>query len=326
MEILAMDIGKTKTFAVLVDENGNILAEAVSGPSGAWLEERVILKNISEAIGGCLSKSGLGLDELDLVSISWSDLDTKEDWQKAWKIAEKIGLRKEKTIVEHDAVAAYYAVTWGEPGVAVVAGTGSIAFGMNKQGERMRSGGWGWLMGDEGSAYWIGVKALNAVSRSLDGRGGRTALTEKLKKYFSIEEELEILKKVYKELLGNPAEIARIAEIVDEAAEEEDEVSKKILSEAGEELAECILAIAKRLKMEKDDIVVGGVGSVFKSKRVNETFNRILDMKLPNARIRGPFTGEMAILGPTVIALKRHGLSITTDIVEKILGKIGARR
>jgi len=98
------------------------------------------------------------------------------------------------------------------------------------------------------------------------------------------------------------------------------------LSEDGEELAECILAIAKRLNMEKDDIVVGGVGSVFKSKRVNETFNRILNMKLPNARIRGPFTGQMAILGPTIIALKRHGLSIRTDIVGKILGKISTRR
>jgi N-acetylglucosamine kinase-like BadF-type ATPase len=319
MKILAMDIGKTKTFAVLVDENGGVHAKAVSGPSGAWLEEEVIIKNVCEAIEGCLSKAGLRKDELDLVSIGWSDLDTRRDWENAWKIVEKIGLRREKTIVEHDAVTAYYAVTLGEPGVAVIAGTGSIAYGVNRYGERMRSSGWGWLIGDEGSAYWIAVRALNAVSRAYDGRGEETALTGKLKKYFSIEEELEIMTKVYKEMRCNITEISKIAEIVDEAALEGDRVAKDILKEAGRELASCALSIARRLRMEDDDIVVGGVGSVFKSKTVNSTFNKTLRMKLPNARIREPLTGQVAIWGPIAVALKRQGLHITANLMKKIL-------
>jgi len=287
MKILAIDIGKTKTFAIITDEKGNVQTKSVSGPSGAWLEENVIIKNVREAIESCLSKTGLNLSELDLISISWSDLDTKQDWVNAWKIVEKIGLIREKVIVEHDAVAAYYAVTWGEPGIAVIAGTGSIAYGINKRGERMRASGWGWLIGDEGSAYWIAVKALNAISRAYDGRGEKTLLTEKVKKRLSIREELEIMIKIYKEMQCDITEISKIAEIVDEAATEGDKVALDILKEAGKELALCVTSIAKRLKMENDKIIVGGVGSVFKCKTVNNTFNEILKLKLPNAKIRG---------------------------------------
>ncbi|MCD6536670.1 MAG: hypothetical protein J7K49_06560 [Thaumarchaeota archaeon] len=322
MRILVMDIGKTKTFAIIIDEAGQVYAKAVTGPSGMWLKEETIVKNVREAIRECLSKGNLSLDELDLISISWADLDTKADWENAWRIAEKLGLRKEKTIIEHDAVAAYYAVTWGKPGIAMIAGTGSIGFGINKRGERARSGGWGWIIGDEGSAYWIAIKALNAVSRAYDGRGEKTILSKKLKEYFSIENELEILTKIYKEMGGEVKEIAKIAKIVDEAANEGDIIARRIMEEAGKELALCVLSIAKRLNMEKDEIIVGGIGGVYKSKHVRRVFHKLLEENLPNAEIREPLTGYTPILGPIIIAFKKLNIPLSEERVESILASL----
>jgi len=322
LRILSMDLGKTKTFAMIVDEVGHVYAKAITGPSGMWLKEEIILKNINEAIRKCLAEENLRLTDLDLISISWADLDTKSDWEDAWRVVEKLGLSKEKTIIEHDAVAAYYAVTWGKPGIVVIAGTGSIGFGINKRGERARSGGWGWIIGDEGSAYWIAIKALNAVSRAYDGRGERTILSRKLKEYFSIEDELEILRKIYKEMGGDVKAIAGIAKIVDEAANEGDEVARRIMEEAGKELALCVLSIAKRLNMEQDEIIVGGVGSVYKSKHVRRTFCKLLEENLPNAEIKEPLTGYAPILGPTIMAFKKLGIPISKEKVESILASL----
>lgn len=317
-----MDIGKTKTFAIIMDEVGQVYAKAVTGPSGMWLKEETIVKNLGEAIKECLSKGNLSLDELDLISISWADLDTRADWENAWRIAEKLGLSKEKTIIEHDAVAAYYAVTWGKPGIAMIAGTGSIGFGINKRGERARSGGWGWIIGDEGSAYWIAIKALNAVSRAYDGRGEKTMLSKKLKEYFSIENELEILTKIYKEMSGEVKEIAKIAKIVDEAANEGDIIARRIMEEAGKELALCVLSIAKRLNMEKDEIIVGGIGGVYKSKHVRRVFHKLLEENLPNAEIREPLIGYTPILGPIIIAFKKLNIPLSEEKVESILASL----
>ncbi|MBS7660211.1 hypothetical protein KEJ28_06000 [Candidatus Bathyarchaeota archaeon] len=139
MLILCMDIGKTKTLAVIINEKGDVLGKFISGPSGMWLKEEVVVRNIREAIDGCLSASRLSLRDIDLISISWADLDTPKDWENAWKVIGKIGVERDRVLVEHDAVAAYYAVTLGEPGVAVIAGTGSIGFGINNRGERVRS-------------------------------------------------------------------------------------------------------------------------------------------------------------------------------------------
>jgi len=322
MLILAMDIGKTKTLAILVDEKGDIHGRALSGPSGMWLNKEKIMKNVKQAIEDCLARKRISIEQVDIVSISWADLDTREDWQNAWNIIEQIGLERGRVIIEHDVVSAYYTVTWGKPGVAVIAGTGSIAYGVNKYGEKMIASGWGWLIGDEGSAYWIAIRALNAVSRAYDGRGEQTLLTDKVKKYFLTEEKTEILTKIYKEMKGDPTEIAKMAKIVDEAAAEGDKIAVKILSEAGRELAECVLAIARGLRMENDDIIVGGVGGVFRSKIVNETFNKILRIKLPNARIRGPFIGDTPIIGPIIIALKKRNVPITTGFIDKIMKNI----
>ncbi|MCX8170704.1 MAG: hypothetical protein N3E47_01850 [Candidatus Bathyarchaeota archaeon] len=322
MFILCMDIGKTKTLAIVLNEKGEVLGKFTSGPSGMWLKEETVMKNVREAIEGCLSISRLSLGDIGLISISWADLDTPKDWENAWRVIEKIGINREKVLIEHDAVAAYYALTLGEPGVAVIAGTGSIGFGVNSRGERMRSSGWGWLIGDEGSAYWIAVRALNAISRAYDGRGEKTILSSMVSEYFGVERELEILDKIYKELKCDPTEISKIARIVDEAASRGDKVAETILEDAGRELALAALCIIRGLGMENEKIVVGGLGSVFKSKIVRDTFLKAVREWAPNAIVKEPLIGEESILGPIVMAFKKLGLRLSEEGIKDFLERI----
>jgi len=319
--ILCLDIGKTKTLATIVDESGNLFNKIKAGPAGLYLKEDIIVKNLSEAIEKCLSISNLTLKDLNLISISWADLDTPKDWKTAWRIIERIGLKKDKVLIEHDAVAAYYAVTQGKPGVAVIAGTGSIAYGVNIKGEKARAGGWGWIIGNEGGASWITIKALNSVSRACDGRGEKTTLTEKVKNYFGIINELEIIDKIYKELQGNIIKLSEFAKIVDEAANEGDKVAIEILEEGGRELGFTALSVIKRLNMHYEEIIVGGVGNVFKSKIIKENFMKIIKEKTPNAILREPLIDYQSLLGPIIIGFKRLGISLPDDV--KLISLLG---
>jgi N-acetylglucosamine kinase-like BadF-type ATPase len=194
---------------------------------------------------------------------------------------------------------------------------------MNRRGERARSSGWGWLIGDEGSAGWIALRALNAASRAYDGKGPWTSLVNRLASYFGVSNLLNILDKVYSE----PPEIDKIAELtrlVSEEAERGDEVSVSILREAGRELALDAVSVAERLGMVSDSIVVGGVGSVFNSRIVWGTFKEAVESRLTKATVRGPLTGQYSILGPLVMGLMKMGIRLTQREAGELLARLGA--
>ncbi|KUO84878.1 MAG: hypothetical protein AT709_07655 [Caldivirga sp. MG_3] len=327
MIIMALDSGKTRTSAVAIDEGFNVLCRAEGRGGGLIYSNDVIKDALVTTINRCLRSMGVSADSVDLIVVSWADLDTEAYWVKAsgiiGDVAGELGLPGNRLMFDHDAVAAYYAITLGEPGVAVIAGTGAIALGMNRRGERARSSGWGWLIGDEGSAGWIALRALNAASRAYDGRGPWTSLVNRLASYFGVSNLLNILDKVYSE----PPEIDKIAELarlVSEEAERGDEVSVSILREAGRELALDAVSVAERLGMVSDSIVVGGVGSVFNSRIVWGTFKEAVKSRLTKATVRGPLTGQYSILGPLVMGLMKMGIRLTQREAGELLARLGA--
>lgn len=327
MIIMALDSGKTRTSAVAIDEGFNVLCRAEGRGGGLIYSNDVIKDALVTTINRCLRSMGVSADSVDLIVVSWADLDTETYWVKAsgiiGEVAGELGLPGNRLMFDHDAIAAYYAITLGEPGVAVIAGTGAIALGMNRRGERARSSGWGWLIGDEGSAGWIALRALNAASRAYDGRGPWTSLVNRLASYFGVSNLLNILDKVYSE----PPEIDKIAELarlVSEEAERGDEVSVSILREAGRELALDAVSVAERLGMVSDSIVVGGVGSVFNSRIVWGTFKEAVESRLTKATVRGPLTGQYSILGPLVMGLMKMGIRLTQREASELLARLGA--
>lgn len=326
MLLMAVDGGKTKTSCVLFNDKGEVLGFSTSGPTGLVLPPEMVKHNLWEALESCLVTANARLEDISLIVFGLSDLDTKKDRAIAQNLVGSLAIPSSvRVLVEHDMVAAYYAVTYGDPGIAVIAGTGSIAFGINEKGEGARALGWGWIFDDEGSAFWIAREALAAAARYYEGRGPKTSLVDAVTREFDLGDFLDIIYVVQRDMEGDPAKVAKIARIVDRVAAEGDGVARGILVEAGFKLAEAAYCVASRLDMTDKPVVIGGVGSVFESSLVNASFSDRLRRELPRARIRPPMFGYQPAVGSAVLALKNAGVADAkrvADKIEKSLSKV----
>ena len=175
MHVLGIDAGGTKTVCLLADEHGNTLGQG-RGP-GANLQavgelevEKVLHRVMEDTIGSRDVRP-------EAICLGIAGVDRPSDAQAVEGIMRRIGF-KTRTVVVNDALVALVAGAGEVAGVVIVAGTGSIAYGVDTTGRAARSGGWGYLLGDEGGGFWIGRAALAAVVRAFDGRGPATRLTD----------------------------------------------------------------------------------------------------------------------------------------------------
>jgi N-acetylglucosamine kinase-like BadF-type ATPase len=164
-------------------------------------------------------------------------------------------------MVVNDALVALVAGAGDDPGVVVVAGTGSIAYGRNAAGQAARAGGWGYLLGDEGGGFWIGRSALSAVVRQSDGRGPATLLTAMVLDHMRLASPTELIHEIYYRDVQRHA-IAGLAGVVQRAADAGDAVAAQILKRAGNELAAAAASVITRLGMRGEafpTVLAGGV-------------------------------------------------------------------
>jgi N-acetylglucosamine kinase-like BadF-type ATPase len=164
-----------------------------------------------------------------------------------------------------DADAALEGALGGKPGVVVIAGTGSIAIGVNERGEEARAGGWGPTIGDEGSGYDIARQTLRAFAASLDGRAPVTILVERICRRLRITDPADLPGVIYEDGPPEPVEVAPLAEVTGDAALDGDPVARRILFEAGTELGRLATAVIRRLQLTGSVFRVACVGSVFNS-------------------------------------------------------------
>jgi N-acetylglucosamine kinase-like BadF-type ATPase len=157
---------------------------------------------------------------------------------------------KAKVLVVNDALVALEAGAPSAPGVVLIAGTGSIAYGRNEHNQSARAGGWGYMLGDEGSGYWIGRAALRACLREADRRGPATQLTGLLLHYYGVARAQDLIAQVYH---GNlrPAAIAALAQCVQGAFSDGDGVAIGILRSAADQLESAALSVARRLELNR---------------------------------------------------------------------------
>lgn len=171
-------------------------------------------------------------------------------------------------------------------GIAFAAGTGSMAFGRNKNGRTDRCGGWGYLLGDEGSSYAIAIAALNAIVRAADGRGPATTLTERFLTASKLSSEKELVELIYSPNT-TPASIAGGAVFVFEAAAT-DRVARQILDHAASECAHMIATLTRRLALD-DNFTLGMSGTAC----VKQSAYRTLILDALAARDLRPATVEI---------------------------------
>lgn len=245
MLVLGIDAGGTKTVCQLANDRAEVLAETKRG--GANLQavgelevEKVLHEVMEEAIG-----------DRDIVPaaicLGIAGVDRQEDASVVRAIMRRIGY-KAKTLVVNDALVALEAGAPEHPGVVVIAGTGSIAYGRNGLNQAARAGGWGYVLGDEGSGYWIGRAALRAVLRAADRRGPSTRLTGLLLEYYGVAKAQDLIHQVYHGV-QRPSAIAALSQCVQSAFTAGDAVAIGILRAAADELESSALSVAKRLEL-----------------------------------------------------------------------------
>src|SRR5499427_9513678 len=261
MHVLGIDVGGTKTVCLLANDHGTILAEArETGANLQGVGELALEKALNSVMESALA--GQRVTPL-AICLGIAGVDRAEDQKVVRGIMDRIGY-KATILIVNDALIALQAGIGDDPGIVIVSGTGSIAYGRNARGEAARAGGWGYVLGDEGSGYWIGRLALRAVVRHADGRGRETSLTPLLLGHFGLAGAAELIHKVYHEELA-PGAIAALARLVQQARDEGDLVAAGILDQAAEELVHTAAAVMKRLEMEDESFSFVLAGGMFRT-------------------------------------------------------------
>ena len=200
--VVGVDGGGTKTHAILVGLDGTVLAESFGGPSNL---QKVGLEKAADALFSaileCCKNVKCAPEDVQSIVLGVSGAGRPADKAVLVEKLHALGVRRKfpvnNIVVETDARIALEAAFAGGPGIVLIGGTGSIALYRTEDGKLLRAGGWGNIIGDEGSGYAIARDALNAVMRQHDGRSEKTLLTKKALQHFSVEQVDHLITKIY---------------------------------------------------------------------------------------------------------------------------------
>jgi N-acetylglucosamine kinase len=211
-------------------------------------------------------------------------------------------------------------ISLGSPGVVVMADAGVEAYGENNRRESASVGGWGQPQGDEGSAYWIGLRAINACCRAADGVGPQTQLLPAILQHLELDGLKHLMRRINSGSM-NRLEIAALLELVSLSAAQGDAVAKKLLRDAGRELGLLASSLLQTLDMQKESGAVGTIGCVFRAGRlVLRTFREVVQASAPHCRIVGP--QAPICVGAAIEALEDIGVEIQEDTVACLLNTL----
>lgn len=269
--ILGVDGGASKTLALLADDRQQVLGRGAGGSSNYQVVgAKAALSALDEAIQAACASARLPPSAVAAVCIGLAGVGRPEDRAafEGWAAQRLPGIPL--TIV-NDAQLVLAAGTPDGWGVALICGTGSIVYAEDAAGRPARAGGWGYLLGDEGSGYAIGLAGVRAVMRAFDGRGPLTALTGMILQFWGLSSPPALVNRVYGEALLS-ADMAALAPLIEAAAADGDSVAQQILRDAGRELAVAVEAAVAALDLPQP-VPCGLAGSlIVKSQMVRAMF------------------------------------------------------
>lgn len=309
--VLGVDGGGSGTRCVVIDASGRALSRGIGGPSNpltAGFDEAA--EAITAAVEAAAEEAGVEAFSAACLGIAGTDRPSGRD-----ALMGILNIPSGRVRIVTDAAAALAGATGGGPGVIVISGTGSIALGMNEGGETARAGGWGWRLGDEGSGYYIGSRAIISALRSYDGRGQPTLLSERIAGQLNLGDLSGLIDRVYVEGMG-VGEVAALAPLVGEAASEGDEEAESIMREAGEELGAAAIAVMGRLGLG-GEVRVAYNGGVFKlGGALLSSFIETVRGARPSSVI-GPPRFE-ADVGAAMLALRELGVELGEGLLDRM--------
>lgn len=321
--VLGVDGGQSATTAVICDLRGVLLGVGRAGPSNHVWEPGGVARArraVSQSVRQAAREAGIRQPRFAAAFLGMTGGNEQTERAVCTCVA------ADCFRLDHDCVTALASVTEGGPGVVVIAGTGTIAYGENGRGESAKASGWGYLLGDEGAGFWIARRAIQAACRAEDGRAEPTALTPKLLAAAGVEGLRELHRAIYSGRMSR-AEMAALAAVAPEAASEGDAPARRLLREAGDELGLAAAAVAERLGLARRAVTVGMVGGVFRgSPQVRASFRRAVRRRVPRAVF-----GEARyspVVAAALLALRMAGVRVTAAVrrnLEAASGVVGGK-
>lgn len=307
---LGVDGGQSSTTAIVGDAEGRVLGIGRGGPCN-HIKTGDGRAKFENAIGGCLrvaaQQAGLEVEGLEFEAACLGFSGGPKD--KEALVRQLVRARAYE--VTNDGIIALTGATAGEPGIIVVAGTGSIAFGRNAQGKTGRAGGWGYVYGDEGGGFDITREAVRACLRMEEGWGSATMLREMLLEATGSETANDMMHRFYTTDFTRP-QIAAYSKVVDEAARAGDRVAVEILNRAAQQLAGFAMNVRSVLFGPEEISVVCPVGSVYRSEILQYRFQSLVELVEQN-RYAAPKYGPAS--GALIQAWKMAGISPPLDLL-----------
>jgi N-acetylglucosamine kinase len=276
--VLGIDGGGSKTVCILMDEQHQIISRGEAGAANYQSIGKVAAcKSIAAAIHQaanaalkltnsititsiCLGLAGVSrAADIEIVKSIVTELQNHQYLPIIWD------LPPSNIIICNDALIALVGGIGHPQGIVVAVGTGSIIFGRNAEGEIKRVGGWGYILGDEGSAYHIAIAGMQAALKAYDGRIKYTRLVEDFSQHLSLTSIEDLIAVIYGGGWG-VKEIAALAPIVDLAAACGDEVANNIIDDAVQELVTASSTVIASIFNPNSVFEIVTTGSVWHGK------------------------------------------------------------
>ncbi len=283
--IIGIDGGGTNTIGILATKSENCIAKFQAGPSNYHVvgtkQTHDVLKDVitnlsthienmpNSSIHFCIGMAGLGRDE---------------DKKVIGQVCDDIGIEKNR-ILTHDAHIALVGGTGKQEGVIVISGTGSIVYGIDRNGKEARAGGWGYLLGDEGSGYDIAIKGLQAVVRAADNREEPTRLTDMILNQLELNQPSDLVRWIY---AAERDEIAQLSQIVFEATKIGDLRAEKIINDAFSELACAVETVTSQLEFTHPFSIVLSGGNLTHQNILADKLGRWIEKTIIGGSVMFP--------------------------------------
>lgn len=317
MILLGIDGGATQTRAVLVSETGTILGYGIAGPSNYDNVGVEIAKaNIYDAVQNAWAEAALKPARVEAAFLGMAGVVSRADRATIHQIVIELKLAAPNRIgVDHDIRIALAGGLAGAEGVALIVGTGSSCYGRRHDGRHHRTG-WGYLLDDLGSGYYLGLQAMIAAIRAADGRGAPTGLSLLIQQALGYKHIDEIMRLLYHDHFS-VTQIAGLAPFVLSAAGGGDAVALHIVEHGATELALMVHAVAQQLDFLTGPfplVIIGGV--VNASKFYKQKIVTAILRHVPSCSFKQPALPP--VLGAALLALESAGMPISPELLENL--------
>ena len=252
--------GSTVRVCIVSVDDLSVIAES----TGLTVNPRVVgrdeaVQRIQSAVQQALQEADLHPNQINGAGIGVAGAANRYPWSEPWlRETVNTALPGTSIVPSSDYEIALVGATGQRFGILLLAGTGSLAYGVNANGESALVGGWGYLIGDEGSGYWLGAQALRAAVRMADGRGPDTSLYNRLLDALDITHPLEVIDWLYSQDGPRVRDVATLAPLVLQSAAEDDAVARRLVGQCGFELALAVRAVRQRLDLPNQQPVFAG--------------------------------------------------------------------